>query len=69
MKAQSNILAALGEANAAYACSRRAVRVSVAARLAAIDVLLHSHASFTAILTKAQDADNFYTKLSAQVRH
>lgn len=67
MVAQSNILSALSESNAAYANTRRATQQCVGARTQAIQGLLQAFDSFNAILSKSRDAQAFYDKFSVQV--
>lgn len=67
MSAQKNILAALSEANASYATTRRTTKQVSAARQAAVQELLDAYNSFTTILDKAKDAHLFYEKLNSQV--
>ncbi|XP_076057743.1 tyrosine-protein phosphatase non-receptor type protein myopic isoform X2 [Oratosquilla oratoria] len=67
MTAQGNILQALSEANAAYATTRRQTDQIMAQRRSFIDSLLASYFAYKDILTKAQDAQDFYEKLEGQV--
>lgn len=67
MSAQSNILQALSESNAAYGAMRRTINQVKSQRSGSISFLLASYNAFINILQKAEEAKEFYTKLETQV--
>ncbi|KAB7496244.1 Tyrosine-protein phosphatase non-receptor type 23 [Armadillidium nasatum] len=67
MSAQSNILQALSESNAAYGAMRRTINQVKSQRAGSISFLLASYNAFINILQKAEEAKEFYTKLETQV--
>ncbi|XP_042207473.1 tyrosine-protein phosphatase non-receptor type 23-like [Homarus americanus] len=67
MAAQTNILQALSEANAAYATTRRLTNQVQAQRTETVSSLLASYTAYMNILKKAEDAQEFYRKLEGQV--
>lgn len=67
MAAQTNILQALSEANAAYATTRRLTNQVQAQRSDMISSLTASYNAYINILKKAEDAQEFYRKLEGQV--
>ncbi|XP_071546877.1 uncharacterized protein mop isoform X2 [Panulirus ornatus] len=67
MSAQTNILQALSEANAAYATTRRLTNQVQAQRTETISSLVASYSAYLNILKKAEDAQEFYRKLEGQV--